>query len=387
MNSNINKKINFSTLTGILSPQQLESIVDMEVRHYSPGSKVYSIFVLEFNILDSSHSSMIAQFANIIANTIYKNIKKGLDFYTIDNKGRFITFFEENGMNLAVFAISKIISEIKEKLAVYLELEIGIAEHPLDGARYKDLVASADRSILKARKRTQTQKSNSPADIPLKKLQGEIVQNNDPAELNKESLIKCVHSLINHINNYDSNLREHCALVASGSVILAKELELKWSEIERIAISALLHDIGYTLLPKNLFQNSGNLSQEDWKLVMLHPFIGCEQILRPLKIFEYYLPIIQNHHEFIDGSGYPKGKKADDIPIGSQIISIIDSYQSMRIDRVNRKALDLEDIVDIYIKNAGIKWDKDLITMFTAIIADPTMRDSLINSNEKDLGL
>ncbi|MCK7527901.1 MAG: HD domain-containing protein [Ignavibacteriales bacterium] len=126
-----------------------------------------------------------------------------------------------------------------------------------------------------------------------------------------------------------------------------------------------------------MYKTPCRLTSDEWKLVKLHPLIACEQILRPLGIFDEYLPIIQCHHEFIDGSGYPIGKKGDQIPLEAQIISIIDSYQAMRAEKPGRKPMDFDEALDVYIRNAGIKWDKDLITTFTAIIADPMIKEKL----------
>lgn len=200
----------------------------------------------------------------------------------------------------------------------------------------------------------------------------------------KNTLYTELSNLIVKISNYDKYLGEHSALVTKGAVILAKELGFAGHAIEKIAVASLLHDIGYICIPKHIFDKAEKLSQNDWTAIKLHPIIACEHILKDISIFQDYLPIILHHHEFIDGSGYPYGKKGDEIPIESQIISIIDSYQAMKVDRPYRKALPFETIIDIYIRNAGIKWDKDLITIFTTLIADTEMQEEMnLERNKK----
>jgi HD-GYP domain-containing protein (c-di-GMP phosphodiesterase class II) len=203
----------------------------------------------------------------------------------------------------------------------------------------------------------------------------------------KTSLFNELSSLIKVIHQYDPYLGEHSALVTKGCILLAKEVGMNWRDIEKLAVAALLHDIGYTAIPKEIYNKKAKLTADEWKIIRLHPTIACQHILKPLTLFDDYIPLIQNHHECLDGSGYPLGKKGDQIPLGSQIISIVDTYHAMKTDRPYRNAMPFEDIIDYYIQNAGIKWHEELITMFAAILADNEITENLDKNEEFNISL
>ncbi|OGI22186.1 MAG: hypothetical protein A2255_06570 [Candidatus Melainabacteria bacterium RIFOXYA2_FULL_32_9] len=365
-------------LAEITSLEQFKYVVEKRIERYQDNHKGFSIFILEFCFVDSSYSLQMPILIESIANAIRHNIRDANDCYTIDTKNKFIILFGESNTNLALITINKIISEIDQQFSEYVRLDVGIAQYPQDGITYNEVVRAAAPSSLGTNKHN---KSNLSHNLQLNNLH-EKPNRLDINRKNKERLFNQLIYLVKHINDYDSFLSQHSAQVTIGTIIFAKELDLPWYEVEKIAVASLLHDIGYTAFPHSLFKKSEKLSSEEWKLVKVHPYIACEQVLRPLEVFDDYIPIIQDHHEYIDGSGYPKGKKGDQISLGSQIISIIDSYQAMTAEMTYRRSFDFEDVIDTYIRNAGIKWEKDLITIFTAIIADPIIRKKLAGKKE-----
>jgi HD-GYP domain-containing protein (c-di-GMP phosphodiesterase class II) len=356
---------------------EFNTAVDSRLAKNQSDNKIPNVLVLEFNIKDEAFAGQKNTFSEIISKTISDNINPNEDLYTFDEKNFFLIFFSAERVNAAVLKASDIVSEIKQGLKGYIEINIGLSQYPKHGQNCNDLVKHA--ALLIARSKQQIRKKPFLGNASLEEIQQRIERFDEPT--NTGRLIRQLTSLISYINNYDKYLSEHSCLVAAGSILFAKELDLPWQEIEKISIAAILHDVGYTVFPNTLLQKQGKLTSDEWRIIKLHPLIACEQILRPLEVFDKYLPIIQNHHEFIDGSGYPKGKRGDAIPLGAQIISIIDAYQSMRVDRPYRKAFAFNEIVDVYVKNADIKWDRELITIFLAIIGDPSISKNLAGKN------
>jgi HD-GYP domain-containing protein (c-di-GMP phosphodiesterase class II) len=371
----VDKEINRINLVGFTSVGYFKTIVDKRIKRYYKDNKPFSIFILEFNVKDEIYLSQATIFAECIAEIISEKMVEDQDYCTVEKNNKFTIFFSEKNMNLAFIIISKIMHEIYQKIGDYIEIGVGASECPQNGTTYDELIYTANYYVTNTRE--SSNKSVSSSHFGLSRLSGK--SNNDITENKKikVEIIKYISTLIIDINNYDKYLSKHSALVTLGALVFSKELDLPWLEVERIVVAALLHDIGYIMFPQNIFQKPSRLTPEEWQLVRTHPSVGCDCVLGPLKVFDDYLPIIQNHHEFIDGSGYPFGKKGEQIPIGAQIISIIDSYQAMTSDRVYRKAIEFDEVIDIYIRNAGIKWEKDLITVFTALIADPMLRDKL----------
>ncbi|EKE03304.1 MAG: response regulator receiver modulated metal dependent phosphohydrolase [uncultured bacterium] len=367
MSLNSNKKNSPAQLTGAIPLEQFKYVIEKRIEHYQQNHKGFCVFVLEFSLSDNSYAHKKTDFTEYIGKILHNSIKHEKDCYTLDQKNRFITFLGESNTNLAIITINKIINDINQQLNEYIELDVGIAQYPQDGLVYDEIIHAANPINSSIKRDHKLNLSINPRTNNLQ----------NPKVPNKERLFNHLSYLVNNICSYNKFLSQHSAQVTIGAILLAKELDLPWYEIERIAVASLLHDIGYTAFPPNIFKKSEKLTPEEWVLVKAHPYIACEQILRPLQVFDDYIPIIQNHHEYIDGSGYPKGKKGDQIPLGSQIISIIDSYQAITAEMSYRKSFDFEGIVDTYIRNAGIKWEKDLITVFTAIIAEPVFRKKL----------
>lgn len=197
---------------------------------------------------------------------------------------------------------------------------------------------------------------------------------------NENDLFESIHTLLQRLKVHDKYLLKHSLAVAQCVIYFAQELSLPKVGQKNLIIASLVHDVGYLNLNIDR-ENSGKLSQEEWMQIKCHPYIATNIILPHFPIFHDCLEIIKDHHEYIDGSGYPLGKKSTDISIYSQVLSISDTYTAVREDRPHRRAMRFEEIIDIFIKSAGIKWNENLVTMFLATIADTEFRNKINDPN------
>jgi HD-GYP domain-containing protein (c-di-GMP phosphodiesterase class II) len=123
----------------------------------------------------------------------------------------------------------------------------------------------------------------------------------------------------------------------------------------------LLHDIGKIGIRDNILLKEGPLTREERVLMNQHPTIGAE-IVAPATQLKSEAPLIKSHHEWINGSGYPEGLEALDIPRGARILTIADAYEAMTSSRPYRKTpLTHEQAVDQLEKFAGIQFDADIV--------------------------
>lgn len=374
------QNIDLRLFPGALQFEKFQLLVDLQVEDFYKSNNNFSMAMIDFVIkpdkrLLYSNESIVKG----IAVSISQNIYKATDMYTFMGKTKFLILFPQRSKNFVDNIINKISLDVSEKFNDAIDFNVGVSECPYDGVSFKSLYDVAFNNIynfepILKHKSTNVEKARN--------WQQEITRSLENIENNiKSQLFKELSSLIQIINEYDPYLGEHSALVAQGTIIFSKEFGLPWNEIEKIAIASLLHDVGYTAIPKEIYAKRAKLLPEEWKIIKLHPVIASDHILKNISILDEYLPLIENHHEFLDGSGYPRGKRGDDIPLGSQIISIIDTYQAIKVDRPYRKAMSFEQIIDLYIQNAGIKWDAELITIFTALVADDETRKKF---SEKD---
>ncbi len=158
----------------------------------------------------------------------------------------------------------------------------------------------------------------------------------------------------------------HCSRVRDLSVIMARELGLSINEIDEIARGALLHDIGKMSIPDSILLKPGPLTPEEREEMMRHPEAGY-QLLSPSPHLKRVAEIIRSHHERFDGTGYPRGLKGTDIPLGARIFAIIDAYDAMRSDRVYRKAISKEDALTEIQRHSGTQFDPALVEVFTRL--------------------
>ena len=152
------------------------------------------------------------------------------------------------------------------------------------------------------------------------------------------------------------------------ATLLAKRLELLDNQIDNLRLAILLCDIGNLLVPFDILQKNGPLTNEERDTVQKHPIIAANEILKPITNIQEIIPIIENHHENWNGSGYPNKLSGDQIPVESQIVLIIDCYFALINSRSYRKALNRETAIKIIEDEIDKKWSASLVKEFISII-------------------
>ena len=179
----------------------------------------------------------------------------------------------------------------------------------------------------------------------------------------KELANRIAYSLANLIDQKDRKTRNHSKLVSRLSVRLAKTFFFPDELIYRVKLGGLLHDIGKLGTPPDILNKSSILDDEEMSIMREHTRVGVK-IISNVHNFEWLIPIIEGVHERWDGNGYPKGLKAEEIPVESRIISVVDAYLSMRIDRPYRKAISDNEAIEILLNNSGKQFDPKMVRGF-----------------------
>ena len=148
------------------------------------------------------------------------------------------------------------------------------------------------------------------------------------------------------------------------------------AEIKSLRHAALLHDAGKIKLPSHLLKKQKPLTEEEYKLIEKHPQKGVE-LFRNLEILKPAIPIILHHHERFDGQGYPSKLKKDKIPLGSRILSILDTFDAMYFGRPYKDRDDLEKIEDEFRKQKGKQFDPKIVDTFLRILKRKSIRKHL----------
>ncbi len=135
---------------------------------------------------------------------------------------------------------------------------------------------------------------------------------------------------------------------------------------------ALLHDIGKIGIPDAILNKPEKLTDEEYEKMKTHVTLG-EKILEHFTIVDNVSVGALYHHERYDGSGYCAGKKGEEIPLDARIIGIADAFDAMTANRVYRKQLDFDFVINELKRNSGTQFDPNLVDILLSLIADGTI--------------
>jgi putative two-component system response regulator len=181
-------------------------------------------------------------------------------------------------------------------------------------------------------------------------------------ELETAESVLCTLGL--SVESRDPYTEGHCERLAQNASNLGRHLRLSDESIVALRRGGYLHDLGKIAVPDEILRKGTNLTPEEWVIMKQHPVTG-ENICRPLKSLRLVLPIIRNHHEHSDGSGYPDGLQKAQIPVLSRILQVVDVYDALRTARPYKPAMghDQAALTMIQEARAGL-WDEDLVSEF-----------------------
>jgi HD-GYP domain-containing protein (c-di-GMP phosphodiesterase class II) len=187
------------------------------------------------------------------------------------------------------------------------------------------------------------------------------------AEENRELFLGSIRMLAAAIDEKDPYTRGHSDRVAKYSVMVGQQLGLSAEELDRLRISALLHDVGKIGVDDRVLKKPGALTAEEYQIMKQHPSKGAN-IMRPVAQLKEMLPGIELHHEHVDGKGYPYGLKGDEIPLMARIISVSDVLDAMTTNRPYQSARDIDDALQVIRKLAGSKFDPNVVGALEAVV-------------------
>ena len=164
----------------------------------------------------------------------------------------------------------------------------------------------------------------------------------------------------------DSETVGHCKRVTAFTMALAKAMNLPLETLPQIARAAFLHDIGKMAIPDRILQKQGPLNDEERGVMRTHCEIGHKMLLR-IPFLREVAEIVLSHQEFYDGSGYPRGLRGDEIPLGARIFAVADAVDAMLSDRPYRKALGVDHARREVKRCSGTQFDPNVVEVFLSL--------------------
>jgi putative nucleotidyltransferase with HDIG domain len=183
----------------------------------------------------------------------------------------------------------------------------------------------------------------------------------------RELFEQTITALAKAVDARDVNTRNHSKRVSDIAEAMCRVMQLPESQIETIKWAGLLHDVGKIGIRDNILLKEGPLDREERFFMNQHPTIGAE-IVAPAQQLAAEAPLILNHHEWFNGSGYPAGTEALDIPLGARILGIADAYEAMTSPRPYRKTpLSHEIAISELRKYSGIQFDPEIVPILIGL--------------------
>ena len=161
------------------------------------------------------------------------------------------------------------------------------------------------------------------------------------AAVNKDLFMGSIRMLANTIDEKDPYTRGHSERVAYYSAVIAKHLGMSPEDVERVHLSGIIHDVGKIGIEDKILRKASALTDEEYEIMKQHPSKG-EHILDAVPVLKQMAGDGLMHHENVDGTGYPRGLKGDEIPLLGRIVSVADAFDAMTTDRPYSKAMTFE---------------------------------------------
>jgi putative nucleotidyltransferase with HDIG domain len=188
------------------------------------------------------------------------------------------------------------------------------------------------------------------------------------SEENRQLFIDSIEMIAAAVDAKDPYTKGHSGRVAQYSVILAREIGLPEEEVDKIRISATLHDVGKIGIEDRVLKKPGVLTNEEFEIMKRHTVMGYE-IVRQVKQLNEMLPGIRWHHEALNGRGYPDGVKGDELPLMTRIIAVADTFDAITTDRPYQAGSEFPKALEILRKHAGTKYDPLVVDAMDAALS------------------
>lgn len=182
------------------------------------------------------------------------------------------------------------------------------------------------------------------------------------------SIVRDLLCLANSVEEKDIYTHGHIQRVKDYGIRIGNKMRLSKEKIENIGFAALFHDLGKINVPDKILNKPGRLTDEEFQTIKNHSQWGAEMVTKTY--FQNISEIIEQHHERIDGSGYPKGLMDNDILIEAKIIAVADSYDAMTSERSYKDVLSPREAVDELILLREKQYDSDVVDAFIEVLIE-----------------
>jgi energy-coupling factor transport system substrate-specific component len=202
----------------------------------------------------------------------------------------------------------------------------------------------------------------------IEKKNREIIMANKQVEMGRET----IQAIAMTVDAKDENTSRHSFRVAQYSVLIAQKSGWDKERCENLRQIALLHDIGKIGIPDSVLNKPDSLTEQEYETMKSHVSIGA-QILKDFTLVENVIEGALYHHERYDGKGYIHGLRGKEIPENARIIGVADAFDAMTSNRVYRRQMDMEYVINELKNGSGTQFDPFFVSILLELIEDGTI--------------
>jgi diguanylate cyclase (GGDEF)-like protein len=245
--------------------------------------------------------------------------------------------------------------------AVPITISFGIAAYPNTGETASSLLRAADEALYGAKENGRNRTVlHSPA------LRDMLGAGRDKRDVEGERFLAVVLDLAEAVDLRFSGSARHSETVGRYAEMMARELGLPESRINRVRLAGMLHDVGKVGVPDAILRKPGKLTDEEFELIKLHPGLGA-QILEHPSLTDVGA-WVGDHHERPDGRGYPRGLSDEQLSLEARILAVADAYEAMTSDRSYRESIGHTAARTELVRCAGSQFDHRVVAALIAVL-------------------
>ncbi|PKL90469.1 MAG: hypothetical protein CVV21_12430 [Candidatus Goldiibacteriota bacterium HGW-Goldbacteria-1] len=204
----------------------------------------------------------------------------------------------------------------------------------------------------------------------------------------KKDYINSIYALAAAVDAKDHYTHGHSTTVMNYATKIAQALNLPEEMVEDIKYAGLLHDVGKIGISESIINKPGKLTKEEFSIIKMHPQLGAN-IVAKIDSLKKLVPLVMSHHEWVNGTGYPLGLRAEEIPLGGRILSIADAFSTITSKRPYREERTIEDGITELRRCAGTQFDAELVEIFVSVLraeqeAERELKENAHKDEEKE---
>ncbi len=365
--TNLSDAARRDSLTGLLNRRGFEEVFDVELERARRTEQALSVIVGDldrFKEVNDEFGHAAGDEVLRAVGTAFQDGKRSWDLAARVGGEEFAILAPDTDEHGAYILAERLRGAVERVSAEAggdgVTASFGIVSFPVHGQTAASLLQAGDQALYAAKRLGRNRSVISSAEVP--GILARAPRGREEAHVELAMLL----SLAEALDVRDTGSATHCQRVGRYSELIARELGLPPDSVERVRLAGILHDVGRVGVPDELLAKPGPLNEEEWHWVRSHPEIGA-RMLETTDFAEIGQWILA-HHERPDGTGYPEGRAAAEVPLEAAILGVADAYEAMTARRPYRAPLDPQAASEELRRGAGRQFDERVVRALLRVV-------------------